>query len=170
MAGYDGTIQIEGLDRVLAGFDKADKDVRKAVMAGLQNAALEIIADAQMNLRQNRSVVTGLLRQSGKVQKVDEETLDAGFFDTQNRQGGYAYYVEYGRRAGRMPPPDELAQWAYKKYQLHDRKAANAAGWALAMKIAKEGTQPHPFFMPAIEKNKNKIVDALRDAINKQTK
>ena len=101
---------------------------------------------------------------------MDEDNLDVGFFDTLNRQSGYAFYVEYGRRAGRMPPPDELAQWAYKKFQLHDRKRALQAGWALAIKIAREGTQPHPFFVPAIEKNKSRIVDAIRSSIKDKTR
>lgn len=161
-----GPIEVEGLDRLLRAFDKAEKTTRQAAMKGLQKAALSIIADANDNLRANGSVVTGLLRQSGKAQKVDEENLDVGYFDTQNRQSGYAYFVEYGRRAGRMPPPDELAQWAYKKFQLHDRKLARQAGWAMAVKIAREGTQPHPFFTPAIEKNKSKIIGAIRDSIN----
>lgn len=165
-----GSISVEGLDKLLRQFDRASKEVRKAAMQGLQRGGLNIIADAQMNLRDNTSVVTGLLRQSGKVQKVDEDNLDVGFFDTLNRQSGYAFYVEYGRRAGRMPPPDELAQWAYKKFQLHDRKQALQAGWALAIKIAREGTRPHPFFVPAIEKNKKKIIDAIRSAINEKTR
>ena len=165
-----GPLSVEGLDKLLRAFDKTEKTVRTAAMKGLQKAGLDIIADAQMNLRSNGSVVTGLLRQSGKVQKVDDYNLDVGFFDTLNRQSGYAYFVEYGRRAGRMPPPDELAQWAYKKFQLHDRKAARAAGWALAMKIAQEGTKPHPFFEPAIEKNKTKIIDASKGSINDATK
>ncbi len=160
------TISVEGLNELLRRFDNAGDKIRKAAMQGLQRASLQIIADAQMNLRDNGSVVTGLLRQSGKVQKVDDDNLDVGFFDSQNKQSGYAFFVEFGRRAGRMPPPDEPAQWAYKKFQLHDRKLARQAGWALAMKIAKEGTKPHPFFMPAIEKNKSKVIHALRDAIN----
>lgn len=162
-----GPLAVEGLDKLLRNFDKAEKEIqRAAAMRGLQKAGLEIIADAQENLRTIGSVVTGLLRQSGRVQKVDEFNLDVGFFDTENRQSGYAYFVEYGRRAGKMPPPDELAQWAYKKFQLHDRKAARQAGWAMAIKIAAEGTEPHPFFAPAVEKNKSKIIDAIRGAIN----
>mgnify|MGYP002624460506 FL=1 len=163
-----GPLEVEGLDKLLRAFDKTTKEVKQAAMKGLQRAGTDIIADATMNLRSNGSVVTGLLRQSGKVQKVDEDNLDVGFFDSQNRQSGYAYFVEYGRRAGRMPPPDELAQWAYKKFQLHDRKAARAAGWALAVKIAQTGTQPHPFFEPALEKNKGKIIDAIGGSINKE--
>lgn len=160
------SISVEGLNEVLRKLNNADKEVRKAASAGMQRAGLDIIADAQMNLRANMSVVTGLLRQSGKVQKIDDDTLDVGFFDTQNRQTGYAFYVEYGRRAGKLPPPDELAQWAYKKFRIKDRKAAEAMGWALAKKIAKEGTHPHPFFVPAVEKNKKQIIETLQNAIN----
>ena len=163
-------MDVEGLEDVLRAFDKADRDVKAAAMKGLKEGAAEIVADAKMNLRNNGSVVTGLLRASGKVQKVDEWTLDAGFFDTLNRQTGYAMFVEYGRRAGKMPPPDELGQWAYKKFHLKDRKLARSMGWALAKIIAKKGTKPHPFFKPAVEKNKRKIIRVLESAINRVTR
>ena len=165
-----GPVYIEGLDQVLRNLATKSKEIRNEASKGLQAAGLNIIADAQQNLRQNGSVVTGLLRQSGKIQKIDDDNLDVGFFDSQNRQSGYAYFVEYGRRAGKMPPPDELAQWAYKKFHLHDRKAARAAGWAMAVKIAKAGTKPHPFFMPALDKNRNRIVQVIQDAINRATR
>lgn len=165
-----GPLYIEGLDEVLRNLKAKGDEVVQEASKGLQRGALNIVADAQDNLRRNSSIVTGLLRQSGKVQKIDDLNIDAGFFDTQNRQSGYAYFVEYGRRAGRMPPPDELAQWAYKKFQLHDRKAARAAGWAMAVKIAREGTKPHPFFAPAVDKNKSYILDAVRSAINNVTR
>lgn len=162
-------IQVEGLDELLRGFQKAKREVKVAAMSGLKEAAMDIIADAKMNLRRNQSVVTGLLRASGKVQKVNDLTLDAGFFDPQN-QSGYAVYVEYGRRAGKMPPPDEMAQWAYKKFQLKDRKVAQSLGWAIAVNVARKGTKPHPFFKPAVERNRRKIITALERAIGKVTR
>ncbi len=162
-------MQVEGLDELLRGFQKAKREVKVAAMAGLREAAMDIIADAKMNLRRNQSVVTGLLRASGKVQRVDDLTLDAGFFDPQN-QSGYAVYVEYGRRAGKMPPPDEMAQWAYKKFQLKDRKVAQSLGWAIAVNVARKGTKPHPFFKPAVVRNRRKIITALERAIGKVTR
>ena len=165
-----GPISVEGLDRVLRNLQAKGDDVVKAASRGLQKGAASIVADAQDNLRKNGSVVTGLLRLSGKTQKVDDLTIDAGFFDTRNLNSGYAYFVEYGRRAGRMPPPDELAQWAYKKYHIGDRKAARAIGWAMAIKIAKAGTSPHPFFAPAVDKNKKSLVQAIQDEINRETR
>lgn len=165
-----GPIEVEGLAELLRALEHKGEEVKREASKGLQKAGMYIIADATRNLKVNGSWVTGLLAQSGKVQKLDDDTIDVGFFDTQNKKSGYAYYVEYGRKAGRMPPPDELAQWAYKKLQLHDNEAARHIGWALALKIAREGTTAKPFFVPAIEKNKNRIVQAIQDAINSTTR
>lgn len=160
----NGSISLEGLDQVLQALDKTTPLVKEATMKGLEKGGLDIIADAQGNLRANGSVVTGLLRQSGKVQKVDESNLDVGFFDTTNKGSGYAFYVENGRRAGKLPPVDELIQYAHKKLRLSAQDAISA-GWALAKKIAKQGTQPHPFFKPAVERNKEKIMQRIKDEL-----
>ena len=159
-----GSISVEGMNEVLAAIRKVAPQVQQATMKGLQEGGLAIIADAKDNLRQNHSVVTGLLRASGKVQKVDDETLEVGFFDTKNQEG-YAAYVEYGRRSGRFPPLQNLAAWAYKKFHLKDWRAANALGFQIARKIAREGSTPHPFFGPAIEKNKENIVKRVQAAV-----
>ena len=145
-------------------FDGLGEAGRKA----LQTGGLQIVNDAKENLRNNGSVVTGLLRSSGKVQRVegDEDSVDAGFFSDKTT-GGYAFFVEYGRRAGRMPPADMLIQWCRKKLRLPD-KIARVRGWAMAKRIAKEGTKPHPFFGPAVEKNKKAVVDAIAEAIKKE--
>lgn len=164
-----GSIQIEGLDKLLKALEKCDRDVVEAALQGIESGAMEIIADAKVNLRENTSVVTGLLRQSGHVERKKDD-ITAGFFDTTNRNSGYAAYVEYGRRAGKMPPPDEIGAWVYKKFHMKDWKAAISMGWAIAKRIAERGTQPHPFFGPAVKKNQNKIIFAVRDVVRKATK
>ena len=164
-----GEIRLEGLEELTRALEKCDKEVCEAAMQGMEAGAANIIADAQTNLRANGSVVTGLLRQSGKVSRKGND-IEAGFFDTQNRQTGYAEFVEYGRRAGRMPPVDLIMAWVYKKFHLKDWKAAKAIAWPLAIKIAREGTQPHPFFVPAVKKNQQKILDAIRKAVQRKTK
>lgn len=151
MEPRNGYIEIEGLDQAIKALGDADKAVVEAAYSGLEAAAMQIVNDAKINLRDNHSVVTTNLRSSGHVMRKGNE-ITAGFFDTTNRNSGYALYVEFGRRAGKMPPPDELAAWAYKKFQLKDWKAATAMGLAFARRIAQEGTQPHPFFVPAVNK------------------
>lgn len=133
----------------------------------LAEAGMLIINDAKDNLRQNKSIATGQLRASGRAQAVegDPDAVDVGFF-SDNTQGGYAAYVEYGRKSGKMPPVDYLIQWVRKKLRLPE-KEARARGWAMARSIARKGTQPHPFFTPAVEKNKKAVTDAIQEAIRK---
>ena len=155
-----GAIYVEGLDDLLRKMDRLPADVQRECFKAMQTASLDIIADAKGNLRVNGSVVTGNLRASGKVQKVDDKTLDVGFFSSDVENKGYARYVEYGRKPGKMPPPNILEAWAYKKFRLSHKEARSAA-WALARKIAKKGTKAHPFFEPAVESGWRKMIDKI---------
>ena len=155
-----GAIYVEGLDELLRKMDSLPAEVQCECFKAMQRASLEIIADAKSNLRVNGSVVTGNLRASGKVQKVDDKTLDVGFFSSDVKDKGYASYVEYGRKPGKMPPPDILEAWAYKKFRL-SHKDARSAAWALARSIAKKGTKARPFFEPAVESGWRKMIDKI---------
>lgn len=173
----NGFIALEGAEQVVKALAGADKQIVDAALVGLEKAALNIIADAKVNLRENGSVVTTNLRSSGRVSRKGDE-VTAGFFDITNKNSGYALYVEFGRRSGRMPPPDEIATWVYKKFHLKDWKVANSLGWAIAKRIAVEGTDPHPFFVPAVNKNTkghglggvmNSVAEAVRKALRHST-
>ena len=155
-----GAIYVEGLDELLRKMDSLPAEMQRKCFKAMQSASLDIIADAKSNLRVNGSVVTGNLRASGKVQKVDEKTLDVGFFSSDVENKGYARYVEYGRKPGKMPPPDILEAWAYKKFRL-SHKDARSAAWALARSIAKKGTKARPYFEPAVESGWRKMIDKI---------
>lgn len=155
-----GAIYVEGLDELLRKMDRLPAEVQSKCFKAMQTASLDIIADAKGNLRVNGSVVTGDLRASGKVQKVDDKTLDVGFFSSDARDKGYASYVEYGRKPGKMPPPGILEAWAYKKFRLSHKEARSMA-WALARSISKKGTKAHPFFEPAVESGWRKMIDKI---------
>ena len=155
-----GAIYVEGLDELLRKMDSLPAEMQRKCFKAMQSASLDIIADAKSNLRVNRSVVTGNLRASGKVQKVDDKTLDVGFFSSDVENKGYARYVEYGRKPGKMPPPDILEAWAYKKFRL-SHKDARSAAWALARSIAKKGTKAQPYFEPAVESGWRKMIDKI---------
>jgi hypothetical protein len=53
----------------------------------------------------------------------------------------YAYYVEHGRRPGKMPPVKNLVEWC-------KRHGMSGAEFAIAKNIAKRGTKPHHFLTP----------------------
>lgn len=183
-----GDIWIEGERELYANMQKHLVTLTDNSRKGLRKAGMNIIADAKANLRSNGSVVTGMLRASGRVQAVegDPDSIDVGFFG-KDTAGGYAYFVEYGRRSGKMPPIKMLMEWLRKRSSTRRGKSAldsavvfaNAnskkpktrddlllsSAWALAKAIAKQGTKPHPFFGPAVEKNKKAIEDAVAQSI-----
>lgn len=161
---------LEGERELFANMQRRFDGCSEAGRRGIRKAALKIVNDAKENLRNNRTIATGQLRASGKVQKVegDPDAVDAGFF-SQNSGGGYALFVEHGRRAGKMPPWSIIAEWVYKKLRVRDRKKADGIGFAIAQKIAREGTRPHPFFTPAVEANKNTVSEMIAEEVKKET-
>jgi hypothetical protein len=184
-------ITLEGERELYAKIEQTTQETLKAARRGLREGGMAIVADAKDNLRGNHSVVSGNLRASGKVQAVegDENAIDAGFF-AQGSNQGYAYFVEYGRRAGKMPPVDMLMEWMRKRTSksralksalahIEGRRVRResaytkdyllrSAAWGLAKWIAKNGTRPHPFFAPAVEKNKADIEKAISNAVKEE--
>lgn len=158
-------IDVQGERELSMKLDKFAKESLLAAQKGLQTGAMKIINSAKETIRRDRIIATGQLRASGRVQKVEgkEDLIDAGFFSGGSNEG-YAMFVEEGRRAGKMPPPDILAGWAQKKLQLSP-KEAKARGWAIARMIAKHGTQAHPFFRPAVEEHQDEITKAIESAV-----
>lgn len=191
----EGAIRLEGMQDLLRAMSAKRVEINRAASLGLRKAGLNIIADSQLNLRANHSWVTGLLANSGRViyggngydtGSTDARTsreatdalvgaadsdidlgLDVGFFDRDSTSKGYAAYVEYGRKAGKMPPPKAFEEWVYKKLRVRDRKEARSIGWAMAVSVARRGTRPHPFFYPAVQKHLNNITRILTDAIKR---
>lgn len=192
MANKD-VIWVDGERELFLNMEKQTRGTLQAAMQGLRKGGLAIVADAKANLKDNGSVVTGQLRASGKVQAVEgsPDEIDAGFF-SQGSEKGYAAAVEYGRRAGKMPPVDMLMEWMRKRtskskalqsaiIHMEGRRVRRetaytkddllrSAAWGLAKWIAKKGTKPHPFFAPAVEKNKKQVNDAITMAIQQEIK
>ena len=104
-------IWVDGERELFLNMQKTLDGSLKAGMKGLEKAAMNIIADAKENLRTNGSISSSKLRNSGRVQRAQDDTqaLDAGFAST------HAFFVEYGRKSGKMPPPELLVEWVRKK-------------------------------------------------------
>lgn len=143
-----------------------------AARESLAEAGMLIINDAKNNLKQNHSIATGQLRKSGRAQAVegDPDAVDVGFF-SDGTQGGYAAYVEYGTRAGGKRTIKFLlpfiTQWMRKKGIGGVGIDFKSAAYFITRKIVRKGTRPHPFFTPAVEKNKKAVTDAIQEAIRK---
>lgn len=183
-------IEIEGLRNIRADFGKAKAMVGKAGMKALQEVGLEIVAEAKLNLKRNRTTNTGALSASGKVQKDKDGGIDAGFFSAEGEQG-YAAAVEYGRGPTKKASPDgitlkdSLKAWVRRKLSnpMGGKSAMDSAAvfsgksreqlidsvaFLIARKIHRKGTKAQPFFVPAVEKFADKIQDIVDKFIKKE--
>jgi len=127
---------------------------------GLKESAARIVAVAKTRLRDNGSVATGMLRNSGSVRPQVDGTVDAGFY------AEYAYWVEYGRKAGGMPPVKLIAEWVRKRHISSDESEIESIAFAIARNIAANGTKAKPFLTPSYEENKSRIDEIMQRAIN----
>ena len=130
---------------------------------GLKDSAARIVAGAKTRLKDNGSVATGMLRNSGSVRPQVDGTVDAGFY------ADYAYWVEYGRKAGGMPPVKLIAEWVRKRHISSDESEIESIAFAIARNIAANGTKAKPFLTPSYEENKSRIDGIMQKAINQVT-
>lgn len=180
-------IWVDGERELFINMQRSMDGSLKAARKGMQKAGLEIIADAVSTIRDEGMWTTGKLASSGKVQKVegDDDAIDVGFFSKDGE--GYAAFVEYGRKAGKMPPVDDIKQWLRKKNRTRSgtKNALSSAAafmgrkvgdyvtslaWAIAKTIARKGTQPHPFFRPAVERHEKQIEQVINNAVKQSIK
>jgi len=139
------------------------KEVLSVAANGLKKSAARIVAEAKTRLKDNGSVATGMLRNSGSVRPQVDGTVDAGFY------AEYAYWVEYGRKAGGMPPVKLIAEWVRKRHITSDESEIESIAFAIARNIAANGTKAKPFLTPSYEENKSRIDEIMQKAINEVT-
>jgi len=89
----------------------------------------------------------------------------------------YAWFIEFGRKPGKMPPIQPLADWVHTKrlagsYSIKKghrrlggkkRKEAEdlSMAYAIATKIARDGTKPFPFLTVAFRQSKQAALDVF---------
>lgn len=139
------------------------REVLTKAAQGLNNSAARIVAEAKQKIKDNGSIATGMLRNSGSVRPQVDGTVDAGFY------AEYAYWVEYGRKAGGMPPVKLIKEWVRKKHLSQDEKEIDSMAFAIAKNIAANGTKAKPFLTPSYEENKARIDEIMQKAINEVT-
>lgn len=166
------------LRRLSGNMRDFERDVLLYAREALKKIGARVIASAQSNLRRSKNHATGLLINSGAVKEGADNSIMAGF------PTKYAYYVEFGRRAGKWPPFSEILQWVKIRRiaQLHNKQERKelgvtklqdyitqtyAAAFLIQRSIGKKGTKPHPFLRPAYEKNKPTLIAVMRKAIKK---
>lgn len=136
------------------------KKAREAAMNELGATAIQMLGESAKKLRDNGSVATSFLVNSGKVKKYDK-----GY--TVGYSASYAYIVEFGRKIGTMPPVSALIPWVKKKLRINKPKQQKQVAFLIARSIMQNGIKPKPFFYPAYEKVIKGISGRIINAINK---
>ena len=136
------------------------KKAREAAMNELGATAIQMLGESAKKLRDNGSVATSFLVNSGKVKKYDK-----GY--TVGYSASYAYIVEFGRKIGTMPPVSSLIPWVKKKLRINDPKQQKQVAFLIARSIMQNGIKPKPFFYPAYEKAIKGISGRIINAVNK---
>ena len=135
------------------------KKAREAAMSELGSTAIQMLGDATKKLRENGSVSTSFLVNSGKVKKYKTHY-------TVGYSASYAYIVEFGRKIGTMPPVNALIPWVKKKLRINDPKQQKQVAFLIARSIMQNGIKPKPFFYPAYEKAIKGISGRIINAVN----
>lgn len=134
-------------------------------MATKYAGAGPIVVD-EITKAMNRSVLS-VERSAKQVVPVDTGTLRRSITHEVRPSPGmvvgrvgsnvpYARYVEEGRAAGSMPPPDALARDLQGGW-LRRHGIPNELAFVVARAIARRGIKPRPYLKPAIKTNRMAI-------------
>ncbi len=142
------SVQIIGLEKLQAGVLAGPGTLAQGVRTAMTAGSLIIEGAA----RANASKDTGRL--GGSI----THTISGGGANLSSRIGpsvAYGYWVEKGRRPGKMPPVSAIEPWAR-------RHGVNA--FMVARAIGRRGTTPRPFLVPAFTANVGRV-SALFEAL-----
>lgn len=149
-------------DRFERAFREHRDEMRRAFVRGLDRSAELIEKAAKINLTSNNSIAFGSLRAS-LGHKTDPDllrvTIGPGL---NNRPGGadprnYGFYVEEGRGPGRAPPKGALDLWIKRKLGVGDGEEIARLAFLIGRRIARSGTTPAPFLVPALKQSEPQI-------------
>ncbi len=149
-------------------FDDKGLTRLKSILARKLDEACDDLADYIFMLSQ-RAVPKdiGRLRESGIVRKEH-------LVKTVGYTAPYAHFVEFGT-AAHWPPRKVIEEWVRRKrsdFGITEKQVKSVA-YLICRKIAKVGTQPHPFLRPAFEQGiskakgvfERKVKEAIKESI-----
>lgn len=134
-------VRIEGLEKLQAGIASGPATLATEVRTAMTAGSLLIEGSARSLAGKD----TG--RNAGSI----THNISGGGANLTSKIGpstAYGYYAEKGRKPGRMPPISAIEGWA-------NRHGINP--YVLAKSIARKGTKPHPYMVPAFNNNVGRV-------------
>lgn len=169
MSAFD--INISGLKELEAKLAKAETNIRDRVDVALLEGATGIATDAKLNAPGDQGILHGEIGWARRGELKFEVFSHAI----------YSAYVEFGTRTKVSIPPglEEFAQ-QFKNlpggslgvkeaiFAWCKRKGIDPKAWySIFISIMVKGTEPHPFFFPAVAKWRPIIIENVTKELNK---
>lgn len=134
------------LDQFSAWLAKQGPKLDQAAVRGMRKAGAFLVAETvrQIDRAEPRPAVdTGELRNSANLTPHPDGAIVSV-------DAPHAAFVEYGRRPGRMPPPQPIEDWLRRKSSgdMTDSEIKSAA-YAIRLSIARNGIVPRHYFRKA---------------------
>ena len=134
------------------------------------NRVLERYADAwiknaEANLMANDSNASGTLQRSMKLNDI---VIDDKKMSVTIELEDYWYYVEHGRKAGKMPPIQPIIEWIENKPvpPKVEGQTVKQQAFVIARAIGRNGTIPRPFFEKATKQTWQQFKSDIADAVS----
>ena len=150
------SVRVEGLDEVLAMFNNAPQAVDRIGKKWLRDWSLYGIREVQRFTLNAGAADTNELIQGMQYHIESTATGLESTIKPSDKADKYAIYVEEGTEP-HMPPISALQGWA-------DRHGIPV--WAVALKIAREGTEPRHMFRDAFETLDSRVDSELDDFLD----
>ena len=169
------------LQLTVEGVNKLGDAAKQAVMDEIGFSATDTLGKSVENLKNNGSVATSNLANSGRVKKQKN-------YWTVGYTASYAWVVEYGRKAGTYPPIQPLMDWVHKKRIAFVNKVSTrgknkgqsrqvkgdkyeqrvkSIAIAISKSIKKTGIKPRPFLIPAFNEVMKGFNTRVINALNR---
>ena len=146
-------MRLEDLGKNFNEFQPLDDD---GILRIVQNWGNELIKQLQNNLLKNKTNAS-----SGLSQSIEPKiTQPPGGYNLSIMMEDYWFYVENGRKAGKMPPVKNIFEWIRNKRTIQVETISKSAdtiaatrslAYVIAKKIGREGTKKQPFVSPALQ-------------------
>lgn len=152
-------VDVIGIDQVNLNIKMISDKAMAQIRVEMNKSAYKVLADSKRTLKSNSKHVTGVLINSGRVlTKPNEAKVEFA--------ADYAKYVEFGRRAGKRPPPQPIQDWVKKKGIESDPQKIKGVAFMVARKIGAVGIKKSPYLKPAFERErirfKNKLTTIIK--------
>lgn len=120
-----------------------EKEVLQEIDYMLDKFADRVFFHSQQNLIDDGKVDTGNLLKTANIdRKFFEKTI---VYPADNSE-----WVEFGRTAGSMPPPQSLHKWVRRKLGITNDRKIKSVAFAIAKSIEQRGIDQTPFMRDAI--------------------